>query len=83
VTVWPRSGRTHGDESMHMTAGAWIWMAVWIGALLVMVWMLVADGRSVAPESPAEVLRRRYAAGEISEEELRHARDVLGMGEPR
>lgn len=68
---------------MHMTVGAWIWMVIWIGALLVMVWLLVAGGRSAPQERPLDVLRRRYAAGEISEEEFRHARDVLGTGEPR
>lgn len=68
---------------MHMTAGAWIWMAIWIAALLVMVWLLVAGGRSAPQESPLDILRRRYAAGEISEDEFRHARDVLGTGEPR
>jgi putative membrane protein len=68
---------------MHMTAGAWIWMAIWIAALLVMVWLLVAGGRSGPQERPLEILRRRYAAGEISEEEFRHARDILGTGESR
>lgn len=65
---------------MHMTAGAWIWMLIWVAALLVMVWLLVAGGRSVE-DSPLVILRRRYAAGEINEEEFRHARDVLGAGE--
>jgi putative membrane protein len=68
---------------MHMTLGAWIWMVVWIVALLVMVWLLVAGGSIAPQESPLDVLRRRYAAGEITEEEFRHARDVLGTGEAR
>ena len=68
---------------MHMTVGTWIWMVIWIAALLVMVWLLVAGGRGAAPEAPLDVLRRRFAAGDISEEEFRHARDILGTGEPR
>lgn len=64
-----------------MTVGAWIWMIAWIGALLAMVWLLVDNGRGAPDDSPHEVLRRRYAAGEISEEEFRHARDVLGTGD--
>ncbi len=66
---------------MHLTIGAWIWMVVWIGALLAMVWMLVDGGRGAPHEAPLDILRHRYAAGEISEEEFRHARDVLGTGE--
>lgn len=58
--------------------GSWAWMAIWLVALFAMVWLLVAPPRRSRPESPAEILRRRYAAGDISEEEFRHARDVLG-----
>ncbi|HEX7068985.1 MAG TPA: SHOCT domain-containing protein [Candidatus Limnocylindria bacterium] len=65
---------------MDMHLGGWLWMVVWVGALIVMVWILVAGGRSPAGESPLEILRRRYAAGQITEEEFRHARDVLGTG---
>jgi len=68
---------------MDMMAGAWIWMLIWIAALLVMVWLLVAGGRSTPQESPLDILRSRYAAGDISEEEFRHARDILGTGESR
>lgn len=63
---------------MSMTAGAWIWMAIWIAALLAMVWLLVSGDGSAGGETAADILRRRYAAGEINEDEFRHARDVLG-----
>ena len=66
---------------MAMTAGAWIWMAIWIVALLAMVWLLVSGGPGARQDTPAEILRQRYAAGQISEDEFRHARDVLGTGE--
>lgn len=62
---------------MAMTLGSWIWMIIWIVALLGMVWLLVSGGRRSPQETPAEILRGRFAAGEISEEEFRHARDVL------
>lgn len=79
------NGRARAEErgTMDMHLGGWLWMIVWVGALIVMVWLLVAGGRSQATESPLEILRRRFAAGEISEEEFRHARDVLGTGETR
>jgi uncharacterized membrane protein len=61
--------------------GTWAWMAIWLMALFAMVWLLVAPPRLTRPESPGEILRRRYASGEISEEEFRRARDVLGTGD--
>lgn len=61
-----------------MTIGGWIWMAVWVVALIVMVWLLVsAGGRRSSDDDPVEILRRRFARGEMSEEEFRHARDIL------
>lgn len=67
---------------MHMVdPGSWAWMAVWLVALFTMVWLLVAPPRRGRSETPADILRRRYAAGEISEDEFRHARDILGSGD--
>jgi putative membrane protein len=69
-----------------MTLGGWIWMAVWIVALLVMVWLLVSSDRRRdrhGGDDPLEILRRRFANGEMSEEEFRHARDILGSEEQR
>lgn len=67
---------------MHMVdPGSWAWMAVWLLALFAMVWLLVAPTRRGRPETPGDILRHRYAAGEISEDEFRHARDVLGTGD--
>lgn len=64
-----------------MTLGSWLWMAIWVIALLAMVWLIVSGGRGrERAEDPLEILRDRYARGEISEEEFRHARDVLGIG---
>ncbi len=63
-----------------MTADAWIWMAVWIAALLVMIWLLVrGSDASVRPEEPLQILRRRLARGEISQAEYEHAKRVLEL----
>ena len=58
----------------------WIWMLVWIAALLVMVWLIVRppEGRSTAEDALA-ILRARYARGEISEAEFERACSVLRM----
>ncbi len=58
--------------------GGWIWMAVWIVALLAMVWLAVGGWRREEREDPLDLLRARYARGEISEDEFRHARQILG-----
>jgi uncharacterized membrane protein len=60
-----------------MTLGGGIWMLVWIGALLLMVWLLVAGGRGDRHEDPLDLLRARFARGEIGEDEYRRMRSVL------
>jgi uncharacterized membrane protein len=43
-----------------------------------MVWLLVSAGnRRPKDDDPIEILRGRFARGEMNEEEFRHARDVL------
>ena len=76
----------HGDMMMGMTGG---WMVLWalVGLGLVVVAVLgsiwLVTNRSPAHPGSApdaeEVLRRRYAAGEIDREEyLRMQRDLSG-----
>jgi putative membrane protein len=60
-----------------MTLGSWIWMLVWVAALLLMVWLIVAGGRTEQREDPLELLRSRYARGEITEDEFRRMRTIL------
>ena len=60
-----------------MTLGSWIWMLVWVAALLLMVWLIVAGGRTERREDPLELLRSRYARGEITEDEFRRMRTIL------
>jgi uncharacterized membrane protein len=57
---------------------AWIWALVWIAAMLFMVWLIVRGPSDRPPaEDAAEILRARFARGEISEEEFERARRVL------
>ena len=61
-----------------MTLGAWLWMGVWIVALLAMVWLLVRGGEHSARTDDADaILRARYAHGEITQAEFEQARRVL------
>jgi putative membrane protein len=59
------------------------WMAIWwiLGPILIAVlaWGVFKRGRgpSALPESPEEILRRRYARGELDEETFRRMRDEL------
>ncbi len=52
----------------------WLWMAIWIGALALMVWLVT---RSAPAEDPMTILRARFARGEISREEFEQRRAVL------
>jgi putative membrane protein len=61
-----------------MALGGWIWMGVWIVALLAMVWLIVAGTRPRGNHEDAlEILRARFARGEINKEEFEQARDAL------
>ena len=56
----------------------WIWILVWIAALLVMVWLIVrGPSERTAVEDAMTILRARFARGEISQEEFERARTVL------
>lgn len=56
----------------------WIWMLVWIAALLVMVWLIVRrPERDTSAEDALSILRARFARGEISETEFQRACTLL------
>jgi putative membrane protein len=61
-----------------MTLAGWLWMVVWIAALLVMVWLIVRrpDDRRGAEDAMA-ILRSRFARGELNQEEFERARAAL------
>jgi putative membrane protein len=54
------------------------WGALILGVVVVVRWLGGAPGRGgSAPETPLEILRRRYAAGEIDREQYEQMRQVL------
>jgi len=56
----------------------WIWMLIWIAALLFMVWLIVRNPADrPAAEDATAILRARFARGEISQDEFERARDAL------
>lgn len=61
-----------------MNPDGWAWMLVWIGALLVMVWLIARPTAAATPEQDATaILRARYARGEIDDSEYDRALRVL------
>lgn len=73
----------HGD----IGAGWWIVMAIamalfWGAIIVGGVWALRAgsDVRRGRNDTPAEILERRFAHGEISPDEYRERRELLGAG---
>ena len=76
-----------GHEGMTCGLGGWwmiiIWIAVIVGIVFLVKW-LVEQGRrggqtSEREESPLDILKKRYAKGEIDREEFeRKKRDLTG-----
>jgi putative membrane protein len=61
-----------------MNLGGWVWMGVWIFALVVMVWFITrSPDTQRGTQEPLEILRARFARGEISQAEFEQARRVL------
>jgi uncharacterized membrane protein len=63
------------------------WMAILVGIVLLVIWAVRAMPRTAfmgsapaAVETPADILARRFAMGEISAEEYIRARDLLRGG---
>ena len=61
-----------------MDGSAWIWMFVWIFALIAMVWLIVRADHQAPADEPAAILRARFARGEITVEEFERAKLILG-----
>ena len=61
----------------------WVWLIVWIAALLAMVWLIFRDQGRPAETDAMEILSGRFARGEITEEDFEHARVVLLDGDRR
>ena len=65
-----------------MGLGGWLWMALAVVLLVVIVWAVVAaiPGRDRRPvDDASEILKARFARGEISRQEYEQARRLLGI----
>ncbi len=66
----------------YMGLGGWLWVVVGIVLVVVIVWALVSAVSTrdhPAVEDAAQILKARFARGEISEQEYEHARRLLGI----
>jgi putative membrane protein len=71
-----------------MGCGSWMWPVgllifgvFLIGVAVLVVWMVrqFADGQGPRPDLPEDILRRRFAAGEISQADYEQAKRTLGL----
>ena len=65
-----------------MGLGGWLWMVLGIVLIVVVVWVLVAAlaGRDrTAADDAAQILKARFARGEITQAEYEQARRLLGI----
>ena len=65
-----------------MGLGGWLWMVVGIVLVVVIVWALVSAVSTrdrPAVEDAAQILKARFARGEISQAEYEQARRLLGI----
>ena len=60
------------------------WIAVIVAIIFLIRWLFVSTGakghRAVSEDSPLEILKRRYAQGEINKEEFEQKKRDLGYG---
>jgi len=67
-----------------MNPWGWAWMGIWILALVVMVWLITRSPDSHPhKDDPLEILRARFARGEISQAEFEQACHVLEPAKER
>ena len=65
-----------------MGLGGWAWMVLAVVLVVLVVWVLVAalSGRErSATDDAAQILKARFARGEISQAEYEQARRLLGI----
>jgi uncharacterized membrane protein len=65
-----------------MGLGGWLWMVLGIVLIVVVVWVLVTAlaGRDrTAADDAAQILKARFARGEITQAEYEQARRLLGI----
>lgn len=76
------------DWGYGMGLGGWLWMlgglALVVAAVVLIVWAVANASRRVdgptgrGQPAPLDILRERYARGEISAEEFEQAKRILG-----
>ena len=72
-----------GHEMMGWGGGFFmiiVWVAIIVGIALLLKWIMASSGKGggiTAGESPMEILKRRYAAGEIGKEEFEEKKKDL------
>lgn len=65
-----------------MGLGGWLWMVLGIALIVVVVWVLVsaiAGRERTSTDDAAQILRTRFARGEITQAEYEQARRLLGI----
>lgn len=61
---------------------AWMWVGAWALVLILVVWLLVREPHHQSHENTADILRDRFARGEINEAEFRQATAALDAASP-
>ena len=68
----------HLYEGGHFWGMHWIWWILWI---IILFWIFAlpydVPGQKKSKNSPLEILKKRYAAGEISSEEFEERKRLL------
>jgi putative membrane protein len=69
----------HEGMGWWMVLGS-VWFVVFWGVVIYFIVQAAsrASGREASPETPLEILKRRYARGEISKEDFDRMRQDLG-----
>lgn len=65
-----------------MGLGGWLWMVLGVFLIVVVVWVLVsaiAGRERTSVGDPVQVLKARFARGEITQAEYEQARRLLGV----
>jgi uncharacterized membrane protein len=65
-----------------MGLGGWLWMVLGIVLVVVVVWVLVsavAGRERTSTHDAAQILKARFARGEITQTEYEQARRLLGI----
>lgn len=71
-----------GGLDWGMGFGGWLWMILAVVLVVAVVWAASAaiPGRGRTPiDDAAQILKARFARGEISKEEYEQARSLLGI----